>query len=347
VTNRSTRLFCLLALSAATPFAARAAAQGPYTQAQAARGATLAEKHCAACHDPARGGSALPLSGERFLRKWASGSRTADDLFYIVRSSMPFGAPNSLAPQEYADIVAHILRQNGIRGGTAELRPDAKTLADVRFEYRDPGVSSARMKRDAAVDSSAKPGTAAAPRGIGPNQEELNRADGDRSNWLLPNHGYSGQRYIEAVRITRDNVRSLVPICKYELGDKFAFHTNPIVYRGVLYATTALTTVALDATTCQVKWRHDWKLKRAFVWPQNRGVGIKDGRVVRGTTDGFLIALDAENGSLLWERAAADPGSGQGRDVHDGAARVRRSRDCRPCRRGERDQGMDRGVQAV
>ena len=39
----------------------------------------------------------LNLSGERFLQKWATAGRTADDLFYITRTSMPFGAPNSLS----------------------------------------------------------------------------------------------------------------------------------------------------------------------------------------------------------------------------------------------------------
>jgi alcohol dehydrogenase (cytochrome c) len=34
----------------------------------------------------------------------------------------------------------------------------------------------------------------------------------------------------------------------------------------------------------------------------NRGVAIKEGRVVRGTPDGFLIALDMAEGKLLWER---------------------------------------------
>jgi alcohol dehydrogenase (cytochrome c) len=40
-------------------------------------------------------------------------------------------------------------------------------------------------------------------------------------------------------------------------------------------------------------------------------VAIKDGRLVRGTTDGFLIALDMGTGSVLWERAAADPSKGE------------------------------------
>ena len=221
---------------------------------------------------------------------------------------MPFGAPNSLSAQEYADIIAHVLRANGWRGGPAELRPDSDTLARFRLERSgQPSPAAVPTPGDAPATAAA----AIAAQSNRPTQAELNRADGDRSNWMLPNQGYSGQRFVDAVRITRDNVRSLAPVCTHQLGDKFAFHTNPIVYQGVLYATTTLATVALDAATCQVKWRHDWTLKRAFVWPQNRGVALKDGRLVRGTTDGYLIALDAMTGALLWERAAADPAKGE------------------------------------
>ena len=109
---RGSALLVMLAVSVSTGDAqsARVAQQGPFSEAQAARGARLADTHCGACHDPSRGGTALPFSGERFMQKWASGGRTADDLFYITRTSMPFGAPNTLSPQEYADIIAHILR---------------------------------------------------------------------------------------------------------------------------------------------------------------------------------------------------------------------------------------------
>jgi alcohol dehydrogenase (cytochrome c) len=37
-------------------------------------------------------------------------------------------------------------------------------------------------------------------------------------------------------------------------------------------------------------------------WQRNRGVAIKDGRVVRTTPDGYLVALSADRGQLLWAR---------------------------------------------
>lgn len=290
---------------------AQVSQQGAFTEAQAVRGARLADKHCASCHDPRMGGSAPPLSGDRFMEKWGAGDRTADDLFYITRTSMPFGAPNSLSPQEYADVIAHILQGNGYPAGPAELGPDAEALARVRLDRPSVGT---RADGVAARAGGAAASPASAPTGAllaGPTQDELNRAAADRANWIHPNHDYGGQRFVDAVRITRENVTSLAPICMYQFGDSSTFHTNPIVYQGVLYATTTLTTVAMDAMTCRVKWRHDWRPKRTQVWPQNRGAAIKEGRLVRGTTDGYLIALNAETGDVLWERAAADPAKGE------------------------------------
>jgi cytochrome c553 len=47
------------------------------------------------------------------------------------------------------------------------------------------------------------------------------------------------------------------------------------------------------------------------LWMNNRGVAIKDGRVFKGTADGYLIALDAADGRLLWARHVADPKLGE------------------------------------
>lgn len=84
------------------------------------------------------------------------------------------------------------------------------------------------------------------------------------------------------------------------------FQTGPIVYDGVMYVTTDLATVALDAATCRSKWRHVWEPRAQEVWSRSRGVAIKDGRLVRGTPDGYLLSLDARTGDLLWARRAAD-----------------------------------------
>jgi alcohol dehydrogenase (cytochrome c) len=87
--------------------------------------------------------------------------------------------------------------------------------------------------------------------------------------------------------------------------------TGPIVYEGVMYITNSTRTAAIDAATCERKWEYTWTPKDRTVWGNNRGVAIKEGYVVRGTNDGYLLAIDSANGNLLWARQVADPWLGE------------------------------------
>ena len=44
----------------------------------------------------------------------------------------------------------------------------------------------------------------------------------------------------------------------------------------------------------------------------NKGIALHAGRVIRGTQDGFLYALDAKTGAMLWKRQVADWRIGEG-----------------------------------
>lgn len=47
------------------------------------------------------------------------------------------------------------------------------------------------------------------------------------------------------------------------------------------------------------------------VWERNRGIAIKDGYVVRGTSDGYLVAMNAQTGALVWARRVARADAGE------------------------------------
>jgi quinoprotein glucose dehydrogenase len=72
--------------------------------------------------------------------------------------------------------------------------------------------------------------------------------------------------------------------------------------RGVLYTSTARRTiVALDPATGKEIWKHELEKGGApnrgvSYWPGERGVAP---RILAGTTDGRLIALDAATGTLV------------------------------------------------
>jgi alcohol dehydrogenase (cytochrome c) len=78
-----------------------------------------------------------------------------------------------------------------------------------------------------------------------------------------------------------------------------------------MYLTFGATTVAIDATTCRQIWAYTWPLQGHIISPSNRGVAIKDGKLVRGVADGHLIALDLASGSLLWSQQIASATNGQ------------------------------------
>ena len=138
--------------------------------------------------------------------------------------------------------------------------------------------------------------------GAGPSQSELDSAGTPTDSWLMTNKSYDGHRYVTLAQITPDNVAALKEVCTFDSGVAAPAQSTPVLYEGRIFFSIGQTTVAIDAANCNEIWRHDWQLKGKALSNPNRGVAIKDGRVVRGTSDGFLIALNMADGKLLWER---------------------------------------------
>lgn len=144
----------------------------------------------------------------------------------------------------------------------------------------------------------------------GPTQRELDDAGFSAGNWLHPNHDYAGTRFVDVKQINRQNVSSLSPVCMFQSDERVPSETNPLEYNGILYITTTHYTVALDASDCRVRWKYFWKARDTEPFLTNRGAAIKENKIVRGTADGYLIALDAGTGELLWSHQIADPKEG-------------------------------------
>ncbi len=268
-----------------------------YTALQATRGQAVYDAKCASCHgQQLEGRTAAPLSGPRFALKWADGRHNVDELYFITRTQMPYGAGGTLTNQEYIDSVAYVLKVNGYRPGERELTVNAEALKRIKIEL------SGSVKEQTVTTTAPSVAASARPAISGPTQEELNAAASNTTDWLHSNHDYGGQRYVDLKQINARNAASLRPACLYQASDTKPFHNNPLVYQGVMYLTTSQSTVAIDATSCRPKWRYDRKPKSLEIHPPNRGAAIKEGRIVRGTTDGFLFALDMETGKLLWEK---------------------------------------------
>jgi alcohol dehydrogenase (cytochrome c) len=308
VMSGMSRAQCVVAVGAMMVVGAEAAAaQAVYTEAQAERGASVYRAECTTCHGAALQGAAGPaLAGENFLKTWARSDRTVDDLFYILRTTMPPGRSRSLTDAQHADVLAYILNRNGFPAGAHELGSDP-TVLEVSL---DAGALGAVEDRTPPPDFIAGP-NGLEPSGTGPTQAELDAAAQDMRNWLYQTQNYAGTRYSPLEQINRSNVAALRPVCAHQMGELRNFQTSPVVYDGVMYLTTLHWTVAIDAATCKPIWKHEWDVQDRDVWGNNRGVAIKDGRVVRATSDGYLFALDRLTGELLWARHAANADLGE------------------------------------
>ncbi len=146
---------------------------------------------------------------------------------------------------------------------------------------------------------------------VGPTQSQLDAAADNAHNWLYAAGDYSMRRYTTLDQISGDNAHRLQPVCAFQAGDTRAFHTNPIVYNGVMYLTTRHDALAIDAQTCREIWRQTWDASRKTYAQANRGLALKDGLLIWGTADGHLMRLDAATGAIRWKLQQANPTLGE------------------------------------
>ncbi len=126
-----------LLLAATGAFTLQAAAQqkstmdAVYTAEQAKRGLESYQQECAQCHldDLLGDGIAPALIGAPFHFRWSDLS--VGDMVVAIRTTMPQGAPASLSPQAYVDIVAYMLEVNDFPAGDAELPTDQTELESI------------------------------------------------------------------------------------------------------------------------------------------------------------------------------------------------------------------------
>jgi mono/diheme cytochrome c family protein len=99
---------------------------GVYSAEQAARGEDVYAGMCKSCH------TAASHTGVAFQKSWDGHSLL--DLFGYISTKMPKNEPGSLAPEEYADVLAYLLKLNQMPVGKTELPPDTTALGRIRIE---------------------------------------------------------------------------------------------------------------------------------------------------------------------------------------------------------------------
>lgn len=109
-----------------TSVAPRTTAGGVYTDEQANRGRDTYQMQCKSCHTPAS------HTGVTFASWWDR--KPLSELYLFVTTRMPKNEPGSLQPDEYADVVAYLLKLNELPSGSDPLPADSVALKKIRIE---------------------------------------------------------------------------------------------------------------------------------------------------------------------------------------------------------------------
>jgi quinohemoprotein ethanol dehydrogenase len=133
------------------------------------------------------------------------------------------------------------------------------------------------------------------------------QASTQADQWPAPGRDPEGTYYSPLNDIDAGNVARLGFAWQYRLGTHRGLEATPLVIDGVMYAVGNFGRVyALDASTGREIWVNDPSIdgqwgRYACCDAVNRGLVAFAGRLYVGAQDGFLHAIDARTGHLLWK----------------------------------------------
>lgn len=145
--------------------------------------------------------------------------------------------------------------------------------------------------------------------------ERLLAAGTKPDEWLMYSGSYNGWRHTSLAEITPANAAQLrVRWVKQFSSNDPVIEATPLVIDNVIFITVPPSDVlALDAKTGNVVWEYrrpipaDLPLCCGHV---NRGLASLSGTLFFGTLDGYLVAINADNGKLVWQTLVASPSDG-------------------------------------
>jgi len=134
------------------------------------------------------------------------------------------------------------------------------------------------------------------------------------SRWLSYSGDYSSRRHSPLKEITPQNVDKLALQWTFDAGNMSrgrGFEATPLLLDGVLFTTgTNNWAWAIDARTGKQIWQYRRQLPTGLTYGGgnivNRGFGMLGNRLFMATLDAHLIALDRNNGNVLWDTTLAD-----------------------------------------
>jgi len=299
--------------------AAIALDNGPFSADQAQAGRALYAANCAQCHGARLqgAGEAPALSGATFIAAW--GNRSTDELYNLVKASMPYGNGNSLDADIYRRIVSFVLAANGAKAGSIAFTGAEK----VKINSVADGKMPAEMAQAAAPSGggAARPATSYPPGRFGvtvagalksydPVTDQMLAHPKD-ADWLMYRRTYQGWSHSPLAQINTSNVKTIQLAWSWAMNEGGASEVTPIIHDGVMFlSNTANTVQALNAATGELIWENRIGPAPTRAYGATRSLALYGDKVFVPTTDAKLYALDAKTGKIVWQSVIEDAKEG-------------------------------------
>jgi alcohol dehydrogenase (cytochrome c) len=238
-------------------------------------GARIFRERCAVCHGSDGTGGHAP----RLNRSGLSHGDSGLAIYKVVRDGIPQTgmAPVTMSAQERWQVIGYL--------------------------------------RTLQLATSSRYTEQAAPINIQVSSEQIRTAGSKPDQWLTYSGSLDGRRYTPLTEINPENVSRLRVrwIRQFDTTEAKS-ESTPIVVDGVIFNTEPPSdVVALDARSGEVRWQYRRSLPDKLPTccsRSNRGVAVLGNVLFLGSLDGFLVAINATNGSVIWQTAVVNPSDG-------------------------------------
>jgi alcohol dehydrogenase (cytochrome c) len=148
------------------------------------------------------------------------------------------------------------------------------------------------------------------------NRDRLINAQNEPQNWLMMNGDYASTRYSKLSQINRENVKDLRMVWALALGGMQDVgqngpeaEVNPLIDNGFMYTTDGWGTIyKIDARNPgkgEFVWVTDPGVRHEGNVPRTRGIALWEDLVIANLPDGRVIAIDRDNGEIVWDKMVA------------------------------------------
>jgi PQQ-dependent dehydrogenase (methanol/ethanol family) len=269
-----------------------------FTVEQAQNGRRVYSQNCQSCHGIglADGPFGPPLKGPEFRENWFG--KSADALFIATKSTMPPAARGSLRDDQYVEVVALMLAENGVPPGDSPLAADVDRLHAIFLPWVPP-VAGAEIRGGVTIPA---PPTRPDPiEALTPVTEAMLEHP-PAGEWLTWRRTWDSQGFSPLDQITRANVQSLRLKWVWSLPPG-PNEGTPLFHDGVLFVQSFRDKVqAFDAVSGDLLWQfsHQARERGPSV---KRNIALYEDRVYLATSDTHVVAISAKTGRPIWDRA--------------------------------------------